>query len=224
LLLLLVLLVLLVLLLLLLLSLSPSLLSSLHASKAPPPFLRAPHPTSRPLAPSLTVAGVRAAGEYSPQLLLTCCCCCCPFLLRSFPSSGEYEEVVGDEGDDECSLLAPAGTAWGPEEGLDLGPDGAGGSVGWAAGGGGGTRPLSAGGGRTAPEGAGGGRDGGGGGRGRQSRKTARPRTAGRERMKEGDREDLLVLSSDTDPDGPAVRLRPQQRVRPGRPRGEAWC
>ena len=34
------------------------------------------------------------------------------------------------------------------------------------------------------------------GARGRASRKTARPRTAGRERMRDADREDLLVLSS----------------------------
>lgn len=115
--------------------------------------------------------------------------------------AGEYELVVGEDGDDEGSQLPPAGMAWGPEEGLigrgevaDFAGDGL---SGWAGGGTGNTRPLSAGGGRgteVVVEGE--------ASKSRNSRKTARPRTAGRERMKEGDREDLLVLSSSSDAEG----------------------
>ena len=136
------------------------------------------------------------------------------FSDKAHSTAGEYDLVVGEEGDDEASQLAPCGMAWGPEEGLnmsqgggDLGGDG---SCGWAGAGTGSSRPLSAGGGRETEGVAG----NGGAGKGRHSRKTARPRTAGRERMKEGDREDLLVLSSTSDEEGHAVQ-RPFGRYYP---------
>jgi hypothetical protein len=52
--------------------------------------------------------------------------------------------------------------------------------------------------------------DGGGSGsshQGRHSRKTARPRTAGRERMREGDREDLLALTDPSSSDAGEIVL-----------------
>jgi hypothetical protein len=126
-------------------------------------------------------------------------------VLKSVFTAGEYELVVGEDGDDEGSQLPPAGTAWGPEEGIvgrgeDMDYIGDGLS-GWAGGTAGNARPLSAGGGRGAEVGGGDVSSG----KSRHSRKTARPRTAGRERMKEGDREDLLVLSSSSDAEGHAV-------------------